>query len=152
MNALAKWLLLGLFLALFVTVLSPVAPVQGQTAAAATYAVVPPYGVPTMTVLQPVKRLDTLEGKTVCGLFGGGFHFEETFPAIAQLLAKKYPTAKFIAPMDMIKDFGPKSTGTVKLGDPRGNIPSGWDAKDPNLVANMIKFYKCDAVISGNGC
>jgi hypothetical protein len=81
--------------------------------------------------------LDTLEGKTICGLFGAAFHFEETFPVIAALLKTKYPTATFVGP-DVITGNKP--------------IPEGWDATDPQLVANYVKKYKCDAVIVGNGC
>ncbi len=53
------------------------------------------------------------------------------------MLQKKYPTAKFIGP-DVITQ--------------NKAIPEGWNVSDPELVAKLIKQYKCDAVVSGNGC
>jgi len=146
MKALTKWLLLALLLAAFVVVTSPVATAQGPVTAT-TYEVVYPYGRPTMKVLTPVARPDTLEGKTVCGLWGGAFHFEETFPVIKDVLAKKYPTAKFIGPDEMGKaaEFKEILGGT-------GKFASGWDAKNPDLVAKVVKQFKCDVAIVGNGC
>ncbi len=124
-------------------------PDLAQAAQEMVYEVLPPYGHPTMKVLAPPKRPDTLDGKTVCGLMGGLFHFEETWPVIVEVLKKKYPTAKFVGPADIAKDF---KGSTVVLNATTGGIPSGWDAKDPQLVANIIKQFKCDVVISGNGC
>ncbi|HUV53459.1 MAG TPA: hypothetical protein VMW64_10370, partial [Dehalococcoidia bacterium] len=115
-------------------------PCPEAEAGETVYEVLPPYGHPTIEMLDPVARLDTLEGKTICGIFGGSFHFEETFPVIAELLQKEYPTATFIGPDVMTENRG--------LND----IYPDWESKDPELVANLIEQYKCDAVISGNGC
>jgi hypothetical protein len=76
--------------------------------------------------VQPVKRLDTLEGKTICGI-GTSFHFEVTWPVLVGLLQKKYPTAKFVGP--------DKITKSDEVGLPQ-----------------QLKENKCDALIAGNGC
>jgi hypothetical protein len=89
-----------------------------------------------MKVLQPVKRLDTLDGKTICGI-GSAFHFPETWPVMVGLLQKKYPTAKFIGP-DVI-------TASSDMASANGVV-------DAAKVAADVKQYKCDAVIVGNGC
>ena len=125
---------IGILLASFLVAAASVAVAED------VYEVVYPYGHPSINVLPPVNRPDTLEGKTVCGLFGGSFHFEETWPVIKDVLAKKYPTAKFVDP----KQLYPANV--------IGKIPSGWDAKDPQLVANALKQNKCDVAIVGNGC
>jgi len=132
MKRLGKCLLLGLLLALFVITTAPVATAQGPVAQT-TYVVYPPYGQPTVTVQKPVARLDTLEGKTICGV-GNSFHFEETFPVIAGLLAKKYPTAKFIGP-DVFNKIGGGTTDGILAALPAA-----------------AKENKCDAFIVGNGC
>jgi hypothetical protein len=100
------------------------------------YEVLPPYGVPTQKVEQPAKRLDTLEGKTICGI-GGSFHFLDTWPVMVGFLAKKYPTAKFIGP-DVLKSGACQAAGLSNV----------WN----DCVGPLAKQYKCDAVITGNGC
>jgi len=72
----------------------------------------------------PVARLDTLAGKTICGI-GDTFHFKETWPVIVGLLQKRYPTAKFVGP-DVITD-------SSEAGLPK-----------------QLKENKCDALIAGN--
>jgi hypothetical protein len=99
------------------------------------YEVVPPYGVPSIKVLQPVKRVDTLEGKTIGGM-GAAFHFPETWKTMVEVLKKKYPTAKFVNP-----DQIPSS----KMADQAGVV-------DPAAIAADIKKFKLDVVIVGNGC
>jgi len=96
------------------------------------YEVVPPYGVPTAKVAQPVKRLDTLNGKTIAGVYGALFHFEETWPVIAELLKKKYPTAKFVG----WEVFGRDSAVL----------------ENPAKLGALLKQHKVDAVVVGNGC
>ncbi len=84
---------------------------------------------------QPLApRLNTLEGKTLCGLFNGGFHFEKTWPLVQRLLKKKFPGIKFA-----------------------GWEEFGWfehEEETPLLEALPSKLaqYRCDAVISGRGC
>jgi hypothetical protein len=105
------------------------------------YEVLPPYGKPTIEVLQPAPRLDTLEGKTICGIYGGSFHFEETWPVIVELLQKKYPTAKFVGPEELFPD----QPGGIMYGG--ANEPALLEA-----LPALLKQYKCDAAIVGNGC
>jgi len=109
-------------------------PCPEAEAGETVYDVFPPYGVPTIESLQPAPRLDTLDGKTICGI-GGSFHGEETFPVIADLLAKKYPTAKFV-PNAVLNE----------------EVTSDWEAKDPELIARLMEKHECDALIVGNGC
>ncbi len=96
------------------------------------YEVVPPYGVPTAKVARPVKRLGNLEGKTIAGVYGALFHFEETWPVIEQLLKKEYPTVKFVG----WEEFG----------------RDGAVLEDPVKLGALLKQYKVDAVVVGNGC
>ena len=96
------------------------------------YEVVPPYGVPTVHVAQPVKRLGTLKGKTIAGVYGALFHFEETWPVIVDLLKKEYPTAKFVG----WEEFGRDSA----------------ILENPVELGALLKQYEVDAVVVGNGC
>ena len=100
------------------------------------YEVLPPYGHPTREVLPQGSCLDTLDGKTICGT-GGTFHGAETFQVIAELLAKKYPTAKFVG-QDITGEFD------------KTKYPTEQDFLD--AIPGLLKQYKCDAVIVGNGC
>ncbi|MBI2859510.1 MAG: hypothetical protein HYX90_10565 [Chloroflexi bacterium] len=79
-------------------------------------------------------RLDTLNGKTLCGIWNGVFYFEKTWPMVKEALARKYPGVKFVDWEKMGLFYGPHET--------------------PNLEAlpEKLKQYKCDAVISGRGC
>ena len=115
-------------------------PCPEAEAGEAVYEVCPPYGVPTIETLQPSSRLDTMDGKTICGLFGGSFHFNETWPVIVELLKKKYPTAKFVGPAE----FAP--------GVEFGQIHSEDEAALVEALPDLLKQYGCDAVVSGNGC
>ena len=108
------------------------APAVPDVANERVYEVLPPYGLSSIKVLQPVKRLDTLEGKTIAGVYGALFHFEETWPVIVELLKKKYPTAKFVG----WQEFGRDSAVL----------------EDSAKLGALLKQYKVDAVVVGNGC
>ncbi len=85
--------------------------------------------------LQPLApRLDTLEGKTICGLYNGVFHFDETWPLIQQLLSKKYPGIKFV---------GWEEFGSFKEKEEMSRLEA---------LPGKLAQYGCDAVISGRGC
>jgi len=107
-------------------------PAAAGEAVDVSYEVHPPYGVPTMAVRTPVPRLDTLEGKTICG-FGTSFHGAETFPVIGELLKKKYPTATFI--------------GQDTIGEDEYGKEAFLEA-----IPDIIEEFGCDAVMVGNGC
>ena len=79
-------------------------------------------------------RLDTLEGKTICGLYNGVFHFDKTWPLIKQLLSKKYPGIKFVDWEEFGKFYGKEEIALLEA------------------LPDKLKQYGCDAVISGRGC
>ncbi len=84
---------------------------------------------------QPLaQRLDTLEGKTVCGLFNGGFYFDQTWPLVKQLLIKRYPSIKF---------FGWEEFGLLCGKE---------ESQRLEALPKKLAQYGCDAVISGRGC
>ncbi len=79
-------------------------------------------------------RLDTLEGKTICGLFNWAYHFDETWPLIKQLLSKKYRGIKFVDWENFGYFFGKEEMSQLEA------------------LPGKLKEYGCDAVISGRGC
>ena len=92
--------------------------------------------VKTMVPLSP--RLDTLEGKTVCEIWNGGFMGEVVFPIIEEKLRKRYPGVKIIPysrfPLVSIGSFHP-----------------GTEAETLEAVRVALVENGCDAVITGNG-
>jgi hypothetical protein len=131
---------------------TPVPPTVAPTAVPPTVAPtkVPPTSAPapagpvTLKVFDPsgafevtqlnAPRLDTLAGKTICGL-GYPWEFPTTFALISDLLKKQYPTATFIPSTDLTKF---------------PNYPGGSDWRADAKVAEKIKKAGCDAVIVGN--
>ena len=84
---------------------------------------------------QPLApRLDTLEGKTICGLWDGVFYFEKTWPLTKQLLSKKYSGIKFVD----WEEFG--------------KFTSKEEMSQLKALPGKLAQYGCDAVISGRGC
>jgi hypothetical protein len=79
-------------------------------------------------------RLDSIEGKTICALYNGVFHFEETWPLIQELLSMKYPTTRYV---------GWEEFGTF-IGKEEGPLL--------DVLAAKLKLRGCDAVVSGRGC
>ena len=133
MKALSKWLLLGLLLAAFVVVSTPVAMAQGPTPAPTAA-----QGVVTLTVYNPTgatevtqtfaPRVADLNGKTICEISDTLWQYDRTFPLIQQLLQKQFPTAKFVT-----YDKFPALVTT--------DVPGLEDA---------VKGAGCQAVIVGN--
>ena len=105
-----------------------VAPEKG------VYEVLWPLGKKTMETVHLAKRLDTLEGKTVCNLWDWVFHGDKIFPMIEKELAKRYPGIKFVS----YEVFGPTHGGD--------------EAKVLAALPDKLKQNNCDAVISGMGC
>ncbi len=123
MRALSKWLLLGLLLAAFVVVTTPVATAQAPV----TLTVYDPSGATKIASLH-ASRLDTLEGKTICEVsYGLTWEAHRTFPLIRSLLQKQFPTAKFVT-----------------------DLPQGA-GMDSDEIAKMVKDKGCQAAIVGNG-
>ena len=110
---------------------TPVAQAQGPV----TLEVYDPTGASEVTQLL-AKRLDTLEGKTICELSGDAWEPKRTFPVIRGLLQKKYPTAKIIPYTEF----------------PHGMVSGGGYVFeiDSDRVAAQVKERGCQAVIVGN--
>ena len=98
--------------------------------------VVWPYGKCVQPPQPLAPRLDTLEGKTICGLYNGTpqYHFDQTWPLIQELLSKKYSDIKFVG----WEEFG------AFCGKEEASLIEALPAK--------LKHYSCDAVVSGRGC
>jgi len=122
------WILAGVFLAAFLA-LPALASAQGTV-----YEVVWPRGKKIVEITPVAKRLDTLQGKTICEAWDWIFRGEEIFPVLERELAKRYPGVKFVN----YKVFG--STH----GKDEAKVIAALPAK--------LKANGCDAVMSGVGC
>lgn len=105
----------------------------------AVYEVVSPLGEPVMKMVTMAPRLNSLDGKTICEIWNGGFRGDESFPMIERILRERYPTARLIPysefPLATVASFHPEK-------------------KQETLEALRAKIKErgCDAVITGNGC
>ena len=102
----------------------------------APYSVLSPIGKSTIKFIEPAKRLDTLNGKTIA-VVGGSFMASVTHAEIKRLIAEHYPTAKVLL-LNEIGSAGPYPAPGVKRAQ-----------KDK--FEKKLKELKVDAVISGNG-
>jgi hypothetical protein len=85
-----------------------------------------PAGIVQVTNLH-ARRLDTLNGKTICELSDGIWEHDRTFPKIRELLLQRFPNLKII---------------------PYTELPTGnFDIED---IGNQVKKLGCDGVIVGN--
>ena len=75
------------------------------------------------------SRLGDLNGKTICELSNDSWQAHRTFPAVRDLLQRKYPTAKII---------------------PFTEFPQGNTGIDDDKTAALAKKKGCQAVIVGN--
>jgi hypothetical protein len=95
-------------------------------------------GRPAVEPTPPATRLDTLEGKTICEIYNGGFNGEISFPIIEQMLKERYPGLKIVPhsefPLTTINAFWPERK-----------------IETLQAVRSAIIKYGCDAVITGNG-
>ena len=98
------------------------------------YEVVWPRGKVAVRIVPLARRLDTLEGKTICELWNGAYRGDETFPMIREELARRYHGIRFVS----WEEFG-------RMGGPN---------EDAILAAlpSKLRSLGCDAVIGGNGC
>jgi hypothetical protein len=85
-----------------------------------------PAGTVQMTSVH-AKRLDTLNGKTICELSDGIWEHDRTFPEIRRMLLQRFPELKIIPYTQL----------------PVGNI----DIED---IGDRVKKLGCDGVIVGN--
>ena len=104
------------------------APAAAAAAGPVTLEVYDPSGAINVTQLL-AKRLDTLDGKTICELSDGMWQYDRTFALINQLLQKQFPTIKII-------DYTHFTMGITQI-------------QYPGIAADIQKAG-CDAVIVGN--
>ncbi len=83
------------------------------------------------------KRLDTLNGKTVCELWNADFKGDFTFPLYREMLKERFPDVKVIP----YTEFPYSSI--------RGT-PTHQRELDERMVA-LAREKGCEAVITGNG-
>ncbi len=98
------------------------------------YAVVWPRGEKTVEIAAAAKRLDSLEGKSVCYLWDYLFRGDELFAILEDELRGRFPGIKFIG----YDEFG--STHGEDEGEILASLP------------RRLKELEVDAVISGMGC
>jgi hypothetical protein len=98
------------------------------------YEVVWPRGKVAVKIVPLARRLDTLEGKTICELWNGAYKGDETFPLIREELARRYRGIKFVS----WEEFG----------------RMGGSTEDKILAAlpSILKSLGVEAAIGGNGC
>jgi hypothetical protein len=98
------------------------------------YEVVWPYGEKVGKISHLAKRLDTLNGKTVCEIWDYVFKGDKIFPILEKELAKQYPGIKFVNYSEFGSTHGGEEKRTI------ASLPS------------KLKENRCDAVISAVGC
>src|SRR5436305_1933093 len=101
------------------------------------FEVVSPIGVQTTEKKQVTRRLDDLNGKTVGEFWNGVFKGDQTFPAIRELLAARFPDIRIVP----FSDFP-----FVHTGD-----DAEHQKKLADDLARSALAKGCDAIISGNG-
>src|SRR5690606_4433252 len=72
-----------------------------QPTAEPVYEVVSPLGESTAQMGEMARRLDTLNGKTVCMVWNYAFQSDVTLPAIGEALKKHYPDVKIVPYREM---------------------------------------------------
>lgn len=98
------------------------------------FEVIWPSGERVSKVARLAKRLDTLEGKTVCELWDNLFRGDKIFQILEEELSKQYPGIKFVN----YNVFG--------------STHGGEEKKVITALPSMLKEKGCDAVISAVGC
>ena len=97
------------------------------------YEIVWPLGKMVTENITPARRIADLSGKTICELSDYGFRAEEIFPLIRASLSRLYPGIRFIE------------------YDNFGNIHGLREDEVVATLAEKLRQYGCDAVISGVG-
>ena len=97
------------------------------------YEVLWPRGKRVAPITPFARRLDTLNGKTVCELWNYEFRGKEIFSIMEKALTERYPGVKFVS---------------------WDSFPSGGDLALPDWEAHpeMLAEKGCDATIVGIGC
>ena len=99
---------------------------QGVSVSGKEYNVVNPRGGGRLW-RENARRIDTLEGKTICEIWNGLYRGPETFSMLRELIRKRFPTAKII---------------------PYTEFPIGFP--DTRTIGDVVKGKGCEAVIIGN--
>ena len=97
------------------------------------YEVIWPRGKRTASAGRFAKRLDTLEGETVCFLWDWVFRGDEVFPIVEKELEKRYSGIKFVA------------------YDVFGSIHGQEEIKVLAALPDKFMENRCNAVVSGIG-
>ena len=99
--------------------------------------VVSPLGLRAVSRSESVKRLNTLEGKTVGEVWNGVFKGDLTFPIVRKCLQTRFPHLKVIPYTEF--PYLPGSDNPIQQRERARHI------------ASLAKAKGCDAIISGNG-
>jgi hypothetical protein len=116
----------GWFAAVLTAVLAPAAMAQNPV----TLEMLDPTGSAEVITLH-APRLPDLDGKVICELSARKWEAPRTFPALRELLKKRFPTARIIP----FTDF------------PQGDMVGGID---DDKTAELVARTGCQAVILGN--
>jgi hypothetical protein len=103
-----------------------------------------PLGEFAVKTVPIARRLDTLDGKTICELSSNMYNAETSFPILREMLGKRYPDIRVI-PFTEMNDALPESTVMTYSGK-----IADQEQKTDAVVA-LAKKKGCDAVIIGNG-
>ena len=98
------------------------------------YEVVWPCGESVGKVTPLSKRLDTLEGKTICELWDYVFQGDKIYGILEEELSKRYPGIKFVNYRRFGSTHGAEEKKTIAA------------------LPDLLKKNKCDAVVSSMGC
>lgn len=93
-----------------------------------------PLGPSAVQIIPLAKRLDTLNGKTICEMWDWVYRGNEIYPAVEKELERRYPGVKFVN----YNNFG--------------NPHSAQEAKVLQDLPDQAKEHGCDAFIVGVGC
>ena len=99
--------------------------------------VVSPVGLEAVKQGGAARRLDDLDGKTICEFWNGVFKGDITFPIIRKLLKEKYPGLKVVP--------------YTEFPFARGSDNPTRQREFAQEIAALVKARGCDALISGNG-
>ncbi len=101
---------------------------EALTAAPSILEVYDPAGAMEITQVH-ARRLDTLEGKTICELSNDTWQAHRVLPEVRRLLQERFPTARFI---------------------PYTEFPTGNEGIDTDKAAELVARTGAHAVIIGN--
>lgn len=104
----------------------------------AQWEVVKPVGASAVQSMDLAPRVDTLNGKTVCEVWNGGFGGEITFPIIEEMLRQRYPSVRVIP----YSEF-PLSTIAA--------MNASTKAERLEAIKAALAEKGCDVLITGNG-